>query len=253
MHQLPDVDPGETQEWLDSLDAVKAQAAADEQMQGETVSGAGDEITDAEFESLLDQLHGKGQFSVEVAAPPVAVSSEATSDEITDAEFESLLDQLHGKGTFQVDALPATQAPAPAVPDSSANSDEISEHEFEALLDQLHGKGKFGGDVAAVEAPAAVQAQAPAAAKAESQPCRSPFSRSTKSAEPILITTRLAARISGMLSWTRDATALPPPVLRKPPRCLIAGRAAPLAFCGRPRWAPTQTFLLRLRLLRALS
>ncbi|EKT4458445.1 chemotaxis protein CheA [Pseudomonas putida] len=172
--QHQDITDSEFEQLLDSLDAVKAQAAADEQMQGETVSGAGDEITDAEFESLLDQLHGKGQFSVEVAAPPVAVSSEATSDEITDAEFESLLDQLHGKGTFQVDALPATQAPAPAVPDSSANSDEISEHEFEALLDQLHGKGKFGGDVAAVEAPAAVQAQAPAAAKAESQPVAKP-------------------------------------------------------------------------------
>ncbi|HDS1769388.1 chemotaxis protein CheA [Pseudomonas putida] len=172
--QHQDITDSEFEQLLDSLDAVKAQAAADEQMQGETVSGAGDEITDAEFESLLDQLHGKGQFSVEVAAPPVAVSSEATSDEITDAEFESLLDQLHGKGTFQVDALPATQAPAPAVPDSSANSDEISEHEFEALLDQLHGKGKFGGDVAAVEAPAAVLAQAPAAAKAESQPVAKP-------------------------------------------------------------------------------
>ncbi|MFG0769941.1 chemotaxis protein CheA [Pseudomonas sp. TYF_15] len=172
--QHQDITDSEFEQLLDSLDAVKAQAAADEQMQGETVSGAGDEITDAEFESLLDQLHGKGQFSVEVAAPPVAVSSEATSDKITDAEFESLLDQLHGKGTFQVDALPATQAPAPAVPDSSANSDEISEHEFEALLDQLHGKGKFGGDVAAVEAPAAVQAQAPAAAKAESQPVAKP-------------------------------------------------------------------------------
>ncbi|AYN09770.1 chemotaxis protein CheA [Pseudomonas putida] len=172
--QHQDITDSEFEQLLDSLDAVKAQAAADEQMQGETVSGAGDEITDAEFESLLDQLHGKGQFNAEVAAPPVAVSSEAVSDEITDAEFESLLDQLHGKGTFQAGALPAAQAPAPAAPDNSAASDEISEHEFEALLDQLHGKGKFGGDVAAVEAPAAVQAQAPAAAKAESQPVAKP-------------------------------------------------------------------------------
>ncbi|MGZ0897590.1 chemotaxis protein CheA [Pseudomonas putida] len=172
--QHQDITDSEFEQLLDSLDAVKAQAAADEQMQGETVSGAGDEITDAEFESLLDQLHGKGQFNAEVAAPPVAVSSEAVSDEITDAEFESLLDQLHGKGTFQAGALPAAQAPAPAAPDNSAASDEISEHEFEALLDQLHGKGKFGGDVAAVEAPAAVQAQAPAAAKAESPPVTKP-------------------------------------------------------------------------------
>ncbi|HFL7938918.1 chemotaxis protein CheA [Pseudomonas putida] len=176
--QHQDITDSEFEQLLNSLDAVKAQAEADEQLQGETVSGAGDEITDAEFESLLDQLHGKGQFSAEVAAPPVAVSAEAASDEITDAEFESLLDQLHGKGTFQADALPAVKVPAPAVADNavvaSAASDEISEHEFEALLDQLHGKGKFGGDVAAVEAPAAAKLQAPAAAKADSQPAPKP-------------------------------------------------------------------------------
>lgn len=176
--QHQDITDSEFEQLLNSLDAVKAQAEADEQLQGETVSGAGDEITDAEFESLLDQLHGKGQFSAEVAAPPVAVSAEAASDEITDAEFESLLDQLHGKGTFQADALPAVKAPTPAVADNavvaSAASDEISEHEFEALLDQLHGKGKFGGDVAAVEAPAAAKLQAPAAAKADSQPAPKP-------------------------------------------------------------------------------
>lgn len=89
-----DITDSEFEQLLDSLDAVKAQAAADEQMQGETVSGEGDEITDAEFESLLDQLHGKGQFSAEVAAQPVASAPEVASDEITDAEFESLLDQI---------------------------------------------------------------------------------------------------------------------------------------------------------------
>ncbi len=169
-----DITDSEFEQLLDSLDAVKAQAAADEQMQGETVSGEGDEISDAEFESLLDQLHGKGQFSAEVAAQPVASAPEAASDEITDAEFESLLDQLHGKGTFQADALPAAKAQTPAATDTSAASDEISEHEFEALLDQLHGKGKFGGDVAAVEAPAAAKVQAPVAAKADSQPVAKP-------------------------------------------------------------------------------
>ncbi|WP_338744770.1 chemotaxis protein CheA [Pseudomonas putida] len=168
-----DITDSEFEQLLDSLDAVKAQAAVDEQMQGEAASGDGDEITDAEFESLLDQLHGKGQFSVEVAAQPV-VPVDATSDEITDEEFESLLDQLHGKGTFQADVLPAAKAPAPVTVDNSTASDEISEHEFEALLDQLHGKGKFGGDVAAVEAPAAAKVQAPAQAKADSQSVAKP-------------------------------------------------------------------------------
>ncbi|SPO56661.1 CheA signal transduction histidine kinase [Pseudomonas sp. JV551A1] len=179
-----DITDSEFEQLLDSLDAVKAQAAADDQMQGETVSAEGDEITDAEFESLLDQLHGKGQFSAEVAAQPVASAPEAASDEITDAEFESLLDQLHGKGTFQADALPGAKAPTPAATDTSATSDEISEHEFEALLDQLHGKGKFGGDVAAVEAPAAAKVQAPVTAKADSQPVAKPAAAATPAPAP---------------------------------------------------------------------
>jgi len=186
--QHQDITDSEFEQLLDSLDAVKAQAAADEQMQGETVSGAGDEITDAEFESLLDQLHGKGQFSAEVAAPATAVSAEPLSDDITDAEFESLLDQLHGKGTFQAGALSAGKAPAPAEAEpstsASAASDEISEHEFEALLDQLHGKGKFGGDVTAAEALPAAKVQAPAAAKVESQPVVKPAAAPAPASKP---------------------------------------------------------------------
>lgn len=161
-----DITDSEFEQLLDSLDAVKAQAAAAEQMPAEPVSGQGDDITDAEFESLLDQLHGKGQFSAEVTAQPVTAAAEPVSDEITDAEFESLLDQLHGKGTFQADALPAAKAATPVEPAPATTGDDISEHEFEALLDQLHGKGKFNGDVAGVEAPASVQAAAPAKVEA---------------------------------------------------------------------------------------
>ncbi|NIE78582.1 chemotaxis protein CheA, partial [Pantoea sp. Ap-967] len=122
-----DITDTEFEQLLDSLDAVKAEAAAfDAQMAGETVSAGGDEITDAEFESLLDQLHGKGQFSPELAgAEPVAEASAPVSDEITDEEFESLLDQLHGKGTFQADALPGASV-APQAPAPAASSDEIS-------------------------------------------------------------------------------------------------------------------------------
>ncbi|MFJ4348170.1 chemotaxis protein CheA [Pseudomonas sp. NPDC089401] len=169
-----DITDTEFEQLLDSLDAVKAEAAAaevDAQLQGETLVGGGDDITDAEFESLLDQLHGKGQFSPEVAAAePVASATAPASDEITDEEFESLLDQLHGKGTFQADVLPSAavvaESPAPAA------GDEISEHEFEALLDQLHGKGKFSGDAVTAEAPAAVAA--PVAAKVDSKPVAKP-------------------------------------------------------------------------------
>lgn len=163
----PDITDSEFEQLLDSLDAVKAQAEATEQLQGEVAGSDSDEITDAEFESLLDQLHGKGQFSAQTPAPVSADSVAApSSDEITDDEFEALLDQLHGKGTFAADALPGATAQAPASVEASAQSGDITEHEFEALLDQLHGKGKFSGD-AAVAAPEAV-------AKADSKPVAKP-------------------------------------------------------------------------------
>ncbi|MEL7558748.1 chemotaxis protein CheA [Stutzerimonas chloritidismutans] len=134
-------------------------------------SNAPDEITDEEFESLLDQLHGKGQFAADQqstpVAPPAAVAGQTASDEITDDEFEALLDQLHGKGQF---AEPVAAAPAEAVAKPvAAGGDDISDDEFEALLDQLHGKGKFEPDAAAPAAAAVVPAAkpAPVAAPAE--------------------------------------------------------------------------------------
>ncbi len=58
---------------------------------------SGDQITEAEFDNLLDQLHGKsGAPGVKSAAP---APTPAAGEEITEAEFEALLDQLHGKGT----------------------------------------------------------------------------------------------------------------------------------------------------------
>ncbi len=167
--------------------------------------GATDEITDEEFESLLDQLHGKGQFAVETGAPS-AVSAPVTSDapasdEITDEEFEALLDQLHGKGQF---AEPAVSAPAPATDrettPAAAAGDDISDDEFEALLDQLHGKGKFEPEVVA---PAAAPAAAPApAAKAVPAAAAKPAPSKPAATKP------LAAR--------PDAAAKAAPAAEKP-------------------------------------
>ncbi len=125
---------------------------------------AADEITDEEFESLLDQLHGKGQFAADQQTSPAATAAAAAqpsaSDEITDDEFEALLDQLHGKGQF---SEPVAAAPTEAVSEAvAASGDDISDDEFEALLDQLHGKGKFEPDAAAPAAAAAAPAAKPA-------------------------------------------------------------------------------------------
>ncbi|RXF62763.1 chemotaxis protein CheA [Pseudomonas syringae] len=131
---------------------------------------AGDEITDDEFEQLLDSLHGSSPVSAAPAQAPAAAAAPA-GDEITDQEFESLLDQLHGKGKFAADAATAP-APAPVAQGSAAPAgDEITDDEFEALLDQLHGKGSFDAAIAtpAAAAPVAAAAKAPAAAAASDE------------------------------------------------------------------------------------
>ncbi|EXF93851.1 chemotaxis protein CheA [Pseudomonas fluorescens HK44] len=126
-------------------------------------SESGD-ITDNEFELLLDSLNAV-KAQAEAGAPVVSAPAAATgSDEITDAEFESLLDQLHGKGQFAPDAVAVAPA-APAAPKAAGDSSDITDDEFEALLDQLHGKGNFAVDalesaIAAVPAPAAPLAAA---------------------------------------------------------------------------------------------
>ncbi|MBJ2216191.1 chemotaxis protein CheA [Pseudomonas sp. MF7453] len=161
----PDVTDSEFEQLLDSLNAVKAEAEAPP---APVTTPTSEDITDAEFESLLDQLHGKGQFAADAVAPvaPPQASSTNASTDITDDEFEALLDQLHGKGTFAAEALPevAATAVAPAAKAEPAGDGLISDHEFEALLDELHGKGKF--TEVAPAAAAAVATAAPAAAKA---------------------------------------------------------------------------------------
>lgn len=134
----------------------------------ETVAAASGDITDDEFESLLNSLSASkaeaeaqdraaGRAPAVVAAPVSATA--AKGDDITDDEFESLLDQLHGKGQFAAPAAaPVANAASPA-----AAGDEITDDEFEALLDQLHGKGTFVADaVAPAPASAAPAAATPA-------------------------------------------------------------------------------------------
>lgn len=92
-----------------------------------------DDITEQEFEELLDALHGKGGSPTHKMEPSVGVAP--ADDEISEDEFEKVLDELHGKGKFSVQNV--------APPQPEADSGDITEEEFEHLLDELHGKGKF--------------------------------------------------------------------------------------------------------------
>lgn len=133
------------------------------------VAAEGD-ITDDEFEQLLDALHGPaGEGSAPAPKPAESVPSKpaataGSGDEITDDEFEALLDQLHGKGAPAANtaAAPASPAAPAAQPAAAGSPDEINDDEFEALLDELHGKGAAPG-LAAAASPAATAAPAASA------------------------------------------------------------------------------------------
>ncbi|AMK77341.1 MULTISPECIES: chemotaxis protein CheA [Methylomonas] len=104
----------------------------EELLASESSSGDADEITEQEFEDLLDALHGKGGSPTVHTEPQSAAP--AADDEISEDEFENLLDELHGKGKFSVKA----ETPVPA-----SESGDITDEEFDKVLDALHGKGKF--------------------------------------------------------------------------------------------------------------
>jgi len=89
------------------------------------------------------------------AAPPAAptVNGTSASGDITDAEFESLLDALaSGESAPAKPAAPAAVAAAPA--EEKADTGEISDAEFEALLDQLQGSNTAPAAPAAAVRPA---------------------------------------------------------------------------------------------------
>ncbi|MFD2180238.1 chemotaxis protein CheA [Veronia pacifica] len=113
--------------------------AGDDAISGDSV----DEITDDEFDKLLDQLHGEGQGPAVGGEPDVVADTKAESGDITDDEFDKLLDELHGAGNGPANG---DNGDKPASPQSSTvespSSDEISDDEFEKLLDDLHGKGQ---------------------------------------------------------------------------------------------------------------
>jgi len=135
----------------------------------ESSAGGTDEMSEEDFEKLLDELHGGGApgANASAAEPAPSVASSNNSDEISDDEFESLLDELHGQGAF---------SPNVEGNKASTNSDEINDDEFEALLDELHGKGK---SPAAQPTPAKAKTDQPAA-----QPTPTPVPASAQAAKP---------------------------------------------------------------------
>jgi two-component system chemotaxis sensor kinase CheA len=98
-----------------------------------------DEMSEDEFERLLDELHGGGSASAPATVKKAEVTS-SDSNDISDDEFESLLDELHGQGAFSPEVTSSSHGDS--TPSKSSSSDDISDDDFEALLDELHGQGQ---------------------------------------------------------------------------------------------------------------
>ncbi|MCO5784918.1 chemotaxis protein CheA [Pseudomonas sp. G11-1] len=132
------------------------------------------DITDDEFELLLEALH----VTPEEDEPAPA----ADNDDITDDEFEALLDQLHGTGKGPGAAEVATSPEPVAISENEKPADGvtaeagelISDDEFEALLDQLHGPGKGPGVDSAAPAASQPEPAAPPAPAAKPAPAPTP-------------------------------------------------------------------------------
>ena len=121
-----------------AIDIAKSSASVDDLFdEPVSVTNESDEITEDEFEALLDQIHGKGKHSgapgikatsVEPVVEPVLATETSVSvvgdDLITDSEFEELLDRLHGKGkhSFAPMSDPAPVAAPVAIEDTSPSA-----------------------------------------------------------------------------------------------------------------------------------
>lgn len=158
-----------------------------------------DEITEDEFESLLDELHGKGQSPITTTG---SVTSNSSSSDITDDEFDNLLDELHGVGSFGMvsnntaSRQEATEpAPSPVEAAKSSSPDEISDDEFEALLDELHGKGTAPQATESTPTPApAVKPSAPIAKPEAKTPAPSEVSKVVENPAPSAAPATAAAK-----------------------------------------------------------
>jgi len=156
-----DITDDEFEQLLDALDGPAPASAAES-------SSASDEISEDEFDKLLDDLHGKEGPSGASKEQTPEPSSSDSGDEISDDEFEKLLDDLHGKGSFDTEKV----ASGDAVPAAAAAGDPnlITDDEFENLLDELHGSGKSPIPAEEKPAPAAVTAPSPEPVAKKSPP-----------------------------------------------------------------------------------
>lgn len=118
------------------------------QNRGQETADESENITDDEFEDLLDKLHGgaapKAVVNTAEASNASVINAENSpgSENITDDEFEELLDKLHaGAAPGETTRDTEKSSVSDVETENSSVSENITDDEFESLLDHLHGKG----------------------------------------------------------------------------------------------------------------
>ncbi len=104
---LSESEKAEVEAEPDQKQSVDKQAAQETGTTTEAKSGSdtapkpepgSDDITDEEFDALLDELHGPGKHGGIPNSGNTKPQGVAAEEEISEEEFEKLLDQLHGPG-----------------------------------------------------------------------------------------------------------------------------------------------------------
>jgi len=115
-----------------------------------------DDISEEEFDKLLDQLHGDSAPGAKTQTAPAPAAS--NSDDITEEEFENLLNELHGET-----APGAKKAPSPAEPVPTP----VVEKAVEAPAQPAPAAVKDTAEVAPAAKKPAAEEKSPAAKQAE--------------------------------------------------------------------------------------
>ena len=138
----------DTTQAVSGMDQEFEQMRQTAQNSGSGESPKSDLITDDEFDSLLDEIHGEGKHgglskSANEEASSVQSTQQAAkkpSDDITDEEFDSLMDELHGKnkgpGTKKDDvaAQPVVKESAPEKEAEPKANDKVKETPKKTLV-----------------------------------------------------------------------------------------------------------------------
>jgi len=133
----PSPEPDQSEKTAEEKRKAQQEVVAESKEPTAEMPSDDDEITEEEFEALLDELHGEGRHAGAPTATPENEAKPAGDDEITEEEFEALLDELHGKGKHVGAPMAETNEPtkvevgpeAAKAPEPSASKNEVKKPE----------------------------------------------------------------------------------------------------------------------------